>query len=69
MIIAAIGTLCAQVSVKLQVPTQVEAGHRFNVRYVVNTTDVEDIDVGSFEGLEVLYGPSTSSQNSFSMVN
>ncbi|MCF0195637.1 MAG: protein BatD [Bacteroidaceae bacterium] len=61
--------MMAQVTVKLQAPAQVETGRRFNVRYVVNTTDVEDISVGDFEGIEVLYGPSTSSSSSYSIVN
>lgn len=63
--------LCAvaQVTVKIQAPSQVETGRRFNVRYVVNTTDVEDFNVADFPGMNVLYGPSTSSSNSFSIVN
>lgn len=61
--------LKAQVTVKLQAPSQTEVGQRVRVSYVVNTTDVEDIDVGEFPGFKVLYGPSTSSQSSFTMVN
>ena len=59
----------AQVTVKLQCPQQIPAGQRFNVRYEVNSSDVEDIKVGDFQGLEVLYGPSTSRQSSYSFVN
>ena len=59
----------AQVSVKLQAPRQVEVGRQFRVSYVVNTSDVDDLQVGDFEGFRVLYGPSTSSSSSFSMVN
>ena len=59
----------AQVSVRLQAPQQAEVGARIRVSYVVNTTDVEDFDVGDFDGFRVLYGPSTSSSSSFSMVN
>lgn len=59
----------AQVTVRLQAPNQTEVGQRVRVSYVVNTTDVEDIQVGEFPGFKVLYGPSTSSQSSFSMVN
>lgn len=61
--------LMAQVSVRLNAPQQVEAGQRFQVRYVVNTQDIDDFRVGDFQGCEVLYGPSTSSQSSYSMVN
>ncbi len=59
----------AQVTFKIQAPRQAEVGQRIRVSYVANTTEVEDIDVGEFSGFEVLYGPSTSSSNSFSMVN
>lgn len=59
----------AQVRVTLQAPSQVEEGQRIRVSYVVNTQDVDDIQVGDFPGFELLYGPSTSSSSSFSIVN
>ena len=59
----------AQVRVTLQAPLQVEEGQRIRVSYVVNTQDVDDIQVGDFPGFELLYGPSTSSSSSFSIVN
>ena len=59
----------ADVTVKLQAPRQAIIGQRIRVSYVVNTQDVDDIQVGDFEGFNVLFGPSTSSQSSFSMVN
>lgn len=61
--------LRAQTRVTVQAPTQVEEGQRIRVSYVVNTQDVEDIQVGEFPGFELLFGPSTSSSTSFSMVN
>jgi len=59
----------AQVRVTIQAPSQTEEGQRIRVSYVVNTQDVEDIQVGDFPGFELLFGPSTSSSSSFSMVN
>lgn len=56
-------------TVRLQAPDVCEVGRRINVSYVVDTQDVEDIQVGDFPGFELLYGPSTSSQSSFQMVN
>lgn len=56
-------------TVRLQAPDVCEVGRRINVSYVVDTQDVEDIQVGEFPGFELLYGPSTSSQSSFQMVN
>lgn len=62
-------SLTAQVRVSVQAPAQVEEGQRIRVSYVVNTQDVDDIQVGDFPGFDLLYGPSTSSSSSFSMVN
>lgn len=61
--------LYAQVTVKLQAPNQTEIGQRIRISYVVNTNDVDDIKIGDFQGFNVLYGPSTSSQSSISMIN
>lgn len=59
----------AQVTLKIQAPAQTEVGRRIRVSYVANTQDVEDIQVGEFPGFNVIYGPSTSSSSSFSMIN
>ncbi len=59
----------AQVKVTLQAPQQAEVGQRIQVSYTVNTQDVDDYEVGDFTGFDVMYGPSTSRQSSYSMVN
>jgi len=64
-----IGLAAAQVTLKLQAPSQTEVGRKIRVSYVANTQDVEDIQVGEFPGFNVVYGPSTSSSSSFSMIN
>jgi hypothetical protein len=51
----------AQVTLKIQAPSQTEVGRRIRVSFVANTQDVEDIQVGEFPGFKVIYGPSTSS--------
>lgn len=61
--------LYAQVRLSIQAPRQAEVGQRVRVSYIANTTDVEDINVGDFPGFRVLYGPSTSSSSSFSIIN
>lgn len=55
--------------VSLQAPSVCEVGKRVNISYIVDTQDVEDIRVGEFTGFELLYGPSTSKQSSFQMIN
>jgi tetratricopeptide (TPR) repeat protein len=61
--------LSAQVTLKIQAPSVTEVGRRIRVSYVANTQDVEDIQVGEFPGFNVVYGPSTSSSSSFSIIN
>lgn len=67
VLIGTFGTLAQTVHV--QAPDRCEVGKRINVSYIVDTQDVEDIRVGEFPGFELLYGPSTSRQSSFQMVN
>lgn len=51
-------------------PAQVAVGEQFRLTYTVNTDNVEEFRAGNIpEALEVLMGPSTSSQSSFQMVN
>lgn len=51
-------------------PQQVAAGEQFRLSYTVNTQDVKGFRAGNIpEELEVLMGPSTSTQSSFQMVN
>lgn len=64
-----LGTLGAQVTLKVQAPSQAEVGQRIQIQYVANTSDIENFQVGDFEGFNVLYGPSTSRSSSFSMTN
>ena len=51
-------------------PEHVAVGEQFRLTYTVNTQNVSGFRAGKIpEGLEVLMGPSTSSQSSFQMVN
>ena len=45
-------------------------GEQFQIEYSINTQDVRGFHPGRIpEGIEILYGPSTSSQSSFQMIN
>ena len=52
-------------------PQQVAVGQQFRLTYTVNTHDVQGFRIGQIpaDAFEVLMGPSTSTQSSFSMVN
>ena len=57
-------------NIKVEGPTAVYTGEQFQLRYVVNTTDVKGFRMGAVpDAFEVLMGPSTSTQQSFSMIN
>ena len=57
-------------NIKVEGPTAVYTGEQFQLRYVVNTTDVKRFRMGAVpDAFEVLMGPSTSTQQSFSMIN
>ena len=51
-------------------PSHVAVGEQFRLSYTVNTQDVSDFRVGDIpDALEVLMGPSRSSQSNFQIVN
>lgn len=63
-------TVAKAAPITVQGPSQVATGEQFYLKYTVNTTDVSGFRLGNVpEAFEVLMGPSTSTQQSFSMVN
>lgn len=57
------------VSLRVSAPSTVEAGGKFRVQFTVNTQNVSGFSAPDFKGFEVIYGPATSSQSSFQMIN
>ena len=56
--------------IRVSAPQQVAVGEQFPLRYTMSTTDVKGFRAGSIpDGFEVLMGPSTSTQQSFQMIN
>ncbi len=56
--------------ITVNAPSAVSVGEQFRLQYTINTQDVSSFKAGNIpEELEVLMGPSTSSQSSFQMVN
>ena len=58
-------------NISVSAPSRVAVGENFRISYTINTQDVQDFRSGihSFDGLEVIAGPYTSSQSSYQMVN
>ena len=61
--------LADDITLTVQAPTTVEAGDQFRIRFTVNSQNVSNFNAPDFKGFEVIYGPSTSRQSSFQMVN
>ena len=57
------------VTFKVSAPSSVEVGGKFRVQFTVNTQNVSNFTAPDFKGFEVIYGPATSSQSSFQMIN
>ena len=56
--------------IRISAPHQVGVGEQFQIEYVVNSQDVRSFHPGNIpDGIEIIYGPSTSTQSSFQMVN
>src|SRR5574344_1913379 len=63
-------SLQAAVHLTVDAPSTVAVGEQFRLTYTVNTQDADNFHAGNIpSALEVLMGPSTSSQSSFQMVN
>lgn len=69
LLFIALSQVFPQVTLRLQAPSQAEVGQRIRISYVANTQDIEDFQVGDFEGFNVLYGPSTSRSSNISIMN
>ena len=64
-----ISAFADEVSLRVSAPSSVEAGGKFRVQFTVNTQNVSGFSAPDFKGFEVIYGPATSSQSSFQMIN
>ena len=63
-------TIAAQ-RIVVHAPARVSTGETFKLEYTINTTDMNGkLQIGNIpEGLEVVYGPSVSQQQSYSVIN
>ncbi len=59
----------ADTTIRLSAPSAVEVGDKFRVQFTVNSQSGTNFTPPSFEGLDVIYGPSTSSQSSIQFIN
>lgn len=56
--------------VRVSAPRHVSVGEEFQLEYTIGSQNVNSFRLGNMpKGLEVVYGPATSSQSSFQMIN
>ena len=69
LVVFSLSTFADEVSLRVSAPSTVEVGGKFRVQFTVNTQNVSHFSAPDFKGFEVIYGPATSSQSSFQMIN
>lgn len=65
----ALSAFAQDVKMTASAPSTAEVGGKFQVRFTVNTQNVSGFSAPDFKGFDVIYGPSTSTQSSFQMIN
>lgn len=66
----AVCAFAQNVTITTSAPSVVEVGDKFRVQFTVNNTqNVSNFNAPDFKGFEVIYGPSTSTRSSYSVVN
>lgn len=68
-IIASVGVFADDIQFTASAPQAVVKGEQFRISYTITTQKVKEFRAPSFEGFEVLMGPSTSRSSSTSIVN
>ncbi|MBQ4277971.1 MAG: BatD family protein [Bacteroidaceae bacterium] len=67
--VSALQAMAQSATFKASAPTMVEVGERFRVQYSVSSQNVSNFSYPSFDGFDVIYGPSTSSQSNIQIIN
>lgn len=65
----ALSAFAGDVKMTVSAPTTLEVGDKFRVQFTVNTQSVSNFSAPDFKGFDVIYGPSTSTQSSFQIIN
>lgn len=65
----AVLTLTAQTSFRVKAPSRVVAGSKFAVTYTLRNADGSSLKVPQINGCKLLYGPSTSTSQSYEVIN
>lgn len=69
VILLSLAAFADDVRMNVSAPSTVEVGDKFRVQFTVNTQSVSNFSAPDFKGFDVIYGPSTSTQSSFQIIN
>lgn len=69
LLIAAVAMVAAQTSFRLKAPTRVTVGSKFAVTFTLRNAEGRGLKVPQINGCTLLYGPSTSTSQSYEVVN
>lgn len=68
-LLTTLAAMADDITIAVDAASVVEAGMQYRVRFTVNSQDVANFQAPDFKGFEVIYGPSTSRQSSFQVIN
>ena len=65
----AVNAIYAEVTFTVKPPTRVYEGDKFPVTFKLTNADGSDLKVAQINGCTLLYGPSTSTSQSYQVIN
>jgi hypothetical protein len=69
LMLAGIRVVAQEITFTAQAPKAVAVGERFRITYKINTRDAKELRAPDMKSLQILSGPNTSSQSSFTIIN
>ena len=69
LMLAGLRAVAQEITFTAQAPKAVAVGERFRITYKINTRDAKELRAPDMKSLQILSGPNTSSQSSYTIIN
>lgn len=69
LMLAGVRVVAQEITFTAQAPKAVAVGERFRITYKINTRDAKELRAPDMKSLQILSGPNTSSQSSYTIIN
>ena len=69
LMLAGVRVVAQEITFTAQAPKAVAVGERFRITYKINARDAKELRAPDMKSLQILSGPNTSSQSSFTIIN